>query len=431
MADAHKNFATSLVATAPSPATSGTSLVVTGADGTKFPAAPFNATIWPAGVQPTTANAEIVRVTAISTDTFTIVRQQEGTSARTVVVGDQISANITGKTLNDVEKLLTGITGGSLTASTDFVAVDTLEISATDTLEIPATSTLEILVYASLKSAYDTQQYLANGHFDYVESGCFWTPDSAGASLAGTMTPGYIWIGGKRLTVAGVKSRSFTASKDTYVDAYDAGNGTATLVYTETTNNVSTGAPILPIGSIRLAIIVSAAGSIASTASVNQGQETMIVPIVSSVPYSVQDSLGNLICPRDPTRRLLGYRQVTSNGSAINVDTAIAAFASCPVILPQIGRKVKVTAYTPFGNGSTSGDMMQLTIKLAASQVQMGASGVHPATGGIGSINAEYIYTPTIVNPAFTVTYQRAAGTGTLNYTASATSPAFMKIELE
>ena len=33
MADAHKNFASSLVATAPSPATSGTSLVVTTADG--------------------------------------------------------------------------------------------------------------------------------------------------------------------------------------------------------------------------------------------------------------------------------------------------------------------------------------------------------------------------------------------------------------
>lgn len=144
MADAHKNFATSLVATAPSPAASGLSLVVTAADGAKFPNAPFNATIWPAGVQPTTANAEIVRVTAISTDTFTIVRQQEGTSARTVIVGDQISANITAKTLTDAENPITGVTGGTLAASTDYIAVDTLEISATDSLEIPATSTVEI-----------------------------------------------------------------------------------------------------------------------------------------------------------------------------------------------------------------------------------------------------------------------------------------------
>jgi hypothetical protein len=103
MGDAHKNFAYSLVATAPSPASSGTSLVCTAADGAKFPLPPFNMTIWPAGAQPLTSNAEEVTVNAISTDTFTIVRAQEGSSARTVVVGDQIGATISAKTLNDVE----------------------------------------------------------------------------------------------------------------------------------------------------------------------------------------------------------------------------------------------------------------------------------------------------------------------------------------
>lgn len=101
--DAHKNFATSLVATAPSPATSGTSLVVTAGEGTLFPATPFNAVICPASANPTTTNAEIVRVTTISTDTFTITRTQESTSARTVVVGDRIYAGVTAKTLTDVE----------------------------------------------------------------------------------------------------------------------------------------------------------------------------------------------------------------------------------------------------------------------------------------------------------------------------------------
>lgn len=103
MADAHKNFAVSLVATAPVPASSGTSLVVTAADGAKFPAVPFNVTIWPTAVQPTTTNAEIATVTAIATDTLTIVRAQEGTAARTVVIGDQIAATVTDKTLTDVE----------------------------------------------------------------------------------------------------------------------------------------------------------------------------------------------------------------------------------------------------------------------------------------------------------------------------------------
>lgn len=105
MSDSHKNFAVSTVATAPSPAGSGLSLVVAAGEGTKFPTAPFNATVWPAGAQPTTANAEIVRVSAIAGDTLTIARQQESTSARTITVGDQIAATITAKTLTDIENL--------------------------------------------------------------------------------------------------------------------------------------------------------------------------------------------------------------------------------------------------------------------------------------------------------------------------------------
>lgn len=103
MADAHANFAYSTVATAPSPATSGTSLVVAAGEGARFPTAPFNATIWPTGVIPLSTNAEIVRVTARATDTLTITRAQEGSSARTVVAGDQIAATWTVKALTDVE----------------------------------------------------------------------------------------------------------------------------------------------------------------------------------------------------------------------------------------------------------------------------------------------------------------------------------------
>lgn len=105
MPDSHKNFAVSAVATAPSPATSGTSLVVTAGHGTRFPTVPFNATIWPTGTVPDPTNAEIVRVTAISTDTLTITRAQESTSARTVIVGDLIAATITVKTLTDIENV--------------------------------------------------------------------------------------------------------------------------------------------------------------------------------------------------------------------------------------------------------------------------------------------------------------------------------------
>lgn len=122
MADTLKNFAYSTVATAPSPATSGTSLVVAAGQGALFPAVPFNATIWPSGSQPTSANAEIVRVTAISTDTLTITRAQEtgagGPSARTVIVGDQIAATVTAKMVDDRLPLSAG-TGYPVTGVLD------------------------------------------------------------------------------------------------------------------------------------------------------------------------------------------------------------------------------------------------------------------------------------------------------------------------
>lgn len=98
--DAIKNFPATTVSTAPAPATSGTSLVV--ADATVFPATPFNAVVWAANSNPASNNAEIVRVTNIATNTLTITRAQESTSARTIVVGDQIAQMLTKAWLDEL-----------------------------------------------------------------------------------------------------------------------------------------------------------------------------------------------------------------------------------------------------------------------------------------------------------------------------------------
>lgn len=105
MADAHKNFAYSTIATAPSPTRYGTTLVVASGEGALFPTPPFNATVWPVDEQPTSTNAEIVRVTAISTDTFTIERTQTDTYSRNILVGDQICAALTAKVMTDAENV--------------------------------------------------------------------------------------------------------------------------------------------------------------------------------------------------------------------------------------------------------------------------------------------------------------------------------------
>jgi hypothetical protein len=101
--DAHKNFAVSAVLVPPSPAVSGTALTVASSQGGRFPAVPFNATVWPAAALPTPLNAEIVRVTARVGDVLTLTRAQEATTARAILAGDQIAATITVKTLTDIE----------------------------------------------------------------------------------------------------------------------------------------------------------------------------------------------------------------------------------------------------------------------------------------------------------------------------------------
>lgn len=128
---AFKDLAYSLVATAPSPASSGTSLVVTAGQGSSFPSVPFIAIICPAGSLPTNANAEKVLVTAVSTDTFTITRAYDTSSARTVVVGDQIFMGPFAKVLRDA--LDNSVCDGRLTL-TSVTPVTTADVTAATTL---------------------------------------------------------------------------------------------------------------------------------------------------------------------------------------------------------------------------------------------------------------------------------------------------------
>jgi hypothetical protein len=108
--DGHKNFASTTVVTVPTPAASGTTLVV--ADGTfggASPSVPFNVSIFPSNAAPTPTTAEVVRVTNISTNTLTITRLQESSSARAITVGDNVVMAITVKALTDIEAAVNAI----------------------------------------------------------------------------------------------------------------------------------------------------------------------------------------------------------------------------------------------------------------------------------------------------------------------------------
>jgi hypothetical protein len=111
--DAHANFAYSGVAVAPAPALTGLSLEVQAGTGVLFPAPPFNCTVWATNSGPVSTNAEIIRVTAVVGDVFTIVRAQESTAARAILFGDQIANTITAKSLKDLEVVASTSGAGS------------------------------------------------------------------------------------------------------------------------------------------------------------------------------------------------------------------------------------------------------------------------------------------------------------------------------
>lgn len=151
--DQYANFAVSSVATAPSPATSGTSLIVSAGHGTRFPVPPFNLTIWPVSALPDPSNAEIVRVTALSTDTLTITRAQESTTARSIVAGDFVALAVTKKTL-DENIWITVSLGGSRAGSLPLAAGTHDLVNAEPSFTVP---TLNAAVLATARIIADVR----------------------------------------------------------------------------------------------------------------------------------------------------------------------------------------------------------------------------------------------------------------------------------
>ena len=118
MADARKNFAKCEVSTGYSAA--ATSIALSSGDGAKLPQpstdGEFNLVWHDSTTYPDPAddpNVEIVRVTARSTDTLTVTRAQEGTSASTKNASGKTYKMVLGPTAKTVDDLL-----GSLSVQT-------------------------------------------------------------------------------------------------------------------------------------------------------------------------------------------------------------------------------------------------------------------------------------------------------------------------
>lgn len=132
MPDSVKNFARSDVSTGYDAA--ATSIVLATGGGARFPAAPFNVVWWDRTTYPDPSddpNVEIVRVTAIASDTLTVTRAQEGTSASTKNTAGKTYRMMLAATAKSFSDLAGGgawtwdVAGGKvrLTTATDLVGV--------------------------------------------------------------------------------------------------------------------------------------------------------------------------------------------------------------------------------------------------------------------------------------------------------------------
>ena len=202
MADAIKNFAFGTVLTAPSPATSGTSLVLDSGQGANF--AVGNAVCWPSGVQPLSSNAEIVRITAVATDTLTITRAQEGTTAQSIAVGWQVLQGVTAGLMAQYLALSTVTTSGDLIVGSGAGSVSRLGIGANgDVLTVTAGA----LGYAAPSTGVDLLQFFQSS----LPSSESWTSVAYGngafvAIANGSATAAYSTNGGATWTATTLPS---------------------------------------------------------------------------------------------------------------------------------------------------------------------------------------------------------------------------------
>ncbi len=287
--------------------------------------------------------------------------------------------------------------------------------------------TLIDLFFNNIPASAATATTLADDtQFDHVNSGLVISGDSLGSNRNASISAGTCYINGIKATVSASSARTYTASRDTYVDVLLSGS-TATLVFTEVTNNAAS--PALASNSIRIGIVVTGASTIANAGSINQGQEDKVLPIASSIAYTTTDSLGNLICPRDPNRKLLGYRQITASVNATSQAQILGL--TVPVIVPT-GRKVKIRCVMPEGRNSTSPQDIQISIWDGTVGVGTRLNynlGTVYANTGTATVSPEAVVTPTSASKTYNISASSTGGTATLG--ATATSPMYAIVELE
>lgn len=152
-----KDFATSTVLTPPSPADSGTTIVVQSGHGTRFPAVPFMATVHPASELPTLDNAEKVEVTARTTDTLTVLRAQGSTTAKSIEAGWRISNAVFLADIPTVDSTSVDAAGATMNADTTLAGngyfLDEDNMASDSAVKVASQQSIKAYIDAAISTA--------------------------------------------------------------------------------------------------------------------------------------------------------------------------------------------------------------------------------------------------------------------------------------
>jgi len=375
--DAFKNFAKATVSTGYD--ASATSIVLSGGHGSRLPAAPFNATWYNSTdyADPTDdPNVEIVRVTAKATDTLTVTRAEEGTTAttkNTATKSYKLIAGLTAKTLNtDIgsASYAPQTINGRLTLETG-VAVSLTDQTAKTTLYFTPYQGNRVSLYNGV--AWETFTFselslplgtlIADTNYDVfiydnagtlaLELGAAWSSNIARASALALQDGIYVKSGATtRRYIGTIRTTSATTTEDSLLKRFvwNRANSIGRDLYYEDMVQHSYGSTARAWAGNNDACIQFVVGLAEELITANVGAE-VITPI--NVYGTIVACLDTVVYP-PPYRRLISG--VTS-GTA-NLNTIASA---TDVFAPQLGyHKIILTEFTfggsaDFKSGGISG----------------------------------------------------------------------------
>ncbi len=252
-------------------------------------------------------------------------------------------------------------------------------------------------------------QWFNDSFQDYVQTGG--TVASA-TGLIASISSGVTYINGRRLTFNAM-SKTFTASKDTYVDlvAPSSADNIATVSYTEVASGVSAG--INPVSNgIHIAKVNTGASTIGT---ISQGGILEVV-----------DRLGNYIYNPSPITKVLGYVESTAgSGTFTTAETTMLTMNAVNVPLTTY---VRVTVKIHFGS-TVDGDYVEVYLKQDGTTIET-TRVVANASGKWAVCQFSTIVKTTSGVHNYSASAARVVGTGTINAAGSSAAKYWLMAEV-